>query len=392
MEAAADQELPSQITCFEILPRLPSKSLMRFKCVCKSWSSLTRNPSFVNAHRNLGCNKHTHLFLSTLDKSTRQQHFFSLQINQQGSLTPSVHLLSLPMPRTKNERLYLAQSINGLVCLHLHNTFVPNQTDPDHPVRVFNPCTRESIALPHASPASHTAHVTHHFGFSPLTNEYKVLQVQKFVPTLRGNHFMFKIFKLGTSSWRNIELDLNDLPSDPLKCPFDSRSLCVNGVIHWLHATQNVILVFDIVEEKFRAIPYPKDYNCFPHLVSYIIGVDGRLALVADEQLMGQDLMGLWILRDYQNQVWLKETITLPFVWREVGYPLPCCTIHTGELLFQSSGLSRHHPAYMREHLYNMKTASFRAIDEIVLPPGSTFLKDNALNLLASYEDNIVSL
>ncbi|CAL2264312.1 unnamed protein product [Prunus armeniaca] len=40
MEPAAGPELPSQITCFEILPRLPSKSLMRFRCVCKSWSSL----------------------------------------------------------------------------------------------------------------------------------------------------------------------------------------------------------------------------------------------------------------------------------------------------------------------------------------------------------------
>ncbi|CAB4313169.1 unnamed protein product [Prunus armeniaca] len=203
---------------------------------------------------------------------------------------------------------------------------------------------------------------------------------------------MFKIFKLGTSSWRNIEVDLNDLPSGPLKCPFDLRSVCVNGVIHWLHATQNVILVFDIVEEKFRAIPLPKDYNCFLHLVSYIIGVDGCLLLVGDEQLMGQELMGLWVFRDYQNQLWLKEAITFPFVWREVGYPVPCCTIHTGELLFQSSGLSRHHPAYMREHLYNMKTANFRAIDEIVLPPGSTFLKDNALKLLATYEDTIVPL
>ncbi|CAB4282632.1 unnamed protein product [Prunus armeniaca] len=297
-------------------------------------------PFFVTAHQNLGCNKHTHLLLSALDKSTRQQHFFTLQINQQGSLTPSTHILSLPMPRTKNERSTLR--------------------------RVSTAC--------------------------PLTNEYKVLQVQKFVPTLRGNHFMFKIFKLGTSSWRNIEVDLNDLPSGPLKCPFDLRSVCVNGVIHWLHATQNVILVFDIVEEKFRAIPLPKDYNCFLHLVSYIIGVDGCLVLVGDEQLMGQELMGLWVFRDYQNQLWLKEAITLPFVWREVGYPVPCCTIHTGELLFQSSGLSRHHPAYMREHLYNMKTANFRAIDEIVLPPGSTFLKDNALKLLATYEDTIVPL
>ncbi|TQD90889.1 hypothetical protein C1H46_023568 [Malus baccata] len=33
MESSAGPELPSQVTCFEILPRLPSKSLMRFKCL-----------------------------------------------------------------------------------------------------------------------------------------------------------------------------------------------------------------------------------------------------------------------------------------------------------------------------------------------------------------------
>ncbi|CAL8999417.1 unnamed protein product [Prunus brigantina] len=154
MEPAAGPELPSQITCLEILPRLPSKSLMRFRCVCKSWSSLTHDPSFVSAHQNLGCNKNTHLLLTAWDKPTTQQHFFSMEINQQGSLIP-VHLLSLPTQRTKNENLYHAQSINGLVCLYLHNTSVPNQTD-EHPIRLFNPSTRESITLPHASLASHT--------------------------------------------------------------------------------------------------------------------------------------------------------------------------------------------------------------------------------------------
>ncbi|CAB4282631.1 unnamed protein product [Prunus armeniaca] len=391
MEPVGGPELPSQITCFMILPRLPSKSLMRFKCVCKSWSSLTRDPSFVSAHQNLGCNKNVHLLLIAWDKRpTTQQHFFSLQINQEGSLIPATHLLSLPTPQTTNECLYNAQIINGLVCLYLYNTTVPNQTDPDHPVRIFNPSTRESIALPQAlqpasckavrifnpytresialsrAPASRKVYVTYDFGFSPLTNEYKVLQVQELIPALRGEHFMFKIFKLGTSSWRHIEVDCNGLRINPFTSPFHKRSVCVNGAVHWIHGINNVILAFDIGDEKFRAIPLPKDYNCFTHHIDFpiesIVEVDGCVALTGDKELMRLNILRLGVLRDYQNQVWVKETISFSLHWEEAGYPVP--------------------------FLYH----SHRGSDEIVLPPEYASLNDDRLKLLASYKDSIVPL
>lgn len=34
----------------ETLSRLPVKSLMRFKCVCKSWYSLVKDPNFIYKH------------------------------------------------------------------------------------------------------------------------------------------------------------------------------------------------------------------------------------------------------------------------------------------------------------------------------------------------------
>ncbi|TQD90885.1 hypothetical protein C1H46_023564 [Malus baccata] len=91
MESSSD-EIPTDIICLQILPRLPSKSLMRFKCVCKSWSSLIRNPSFADIHQSFHRNKLTNLLLTTWDKATRQQHFLSVQINQDGSSTPTIHL------------------------------------------------------------------------------------------------------------------------------------------------------------------------------------------------------------------------------------------------------------------------------------------------------------
>ncbi|RXH83738.1 hypothetical protein DVH24_005991 [Malus domestica] len=256
----SSSELPSEIICFQILPRLPSKSLMRFKCVCKSWSSLVQNPSFADAHQSLHRNKLTHLLLTIWDTATRQQHFLSVQINQDGSPTPAIHLLNLPT-MSNDHRLYNAQSTNGLVCLYLSNTLSRDHTLAylDPPNFIFNPCTRESIILPHASPAYCTSHVTYHFGFSPLTNEYKVLQVQTFrphdsIPT--DLTFMFKIFKLGTSLWRRLEVDLNHLAFDPLECPFKVQGVCINGAIHWMHWKENVV-VFDIGDEKFRVIPLP---------------------------------------------------------------------------------------------------------------------------------------
>ncbi|KAM2571168.1 hypothetical protein TB1_005935 [Malus domestica] len=177
----------------------------------------------------------THLLLTTRDKATRQQHFLSVQINQGGSPTPAIYLLNLPM--SNYHRLYYAQSTNGLVCLYLSNNLFRNHTLAyiDPPNFIFNPCTRESIILPHASPAYWTSHVTYHFGFSSLTKEYKVLQVQTFRPHSipMDMTFMCKIFKLGTSSsWRRLEVDLNDLSS---RVPV-SGAKCVHQWGHTLDA------------------------------------------------------------------------------------------------------------------------------------------------------------
>ncbi|RXH90692.1 hypothetical protein DVH24_035456 [Malus domestica] len=43
------KHIPEEIL-FEILVRLPVKSLLRFRCVCKSWNTLISSPDFRNAH------------------------------------------------------------------------------------------------------------------------------------------------------------------------------------------------------------------------------------------------------------------------------------------------------------------------------------------------------
>lgn len=126
---------------------------------------------------------------------------------------------------------------------------------------------------------------------------------------------MFNIITLGINLWKCIEVDLNNLPFDPHRCLFYEGSVCVNGA-------QNMIVGFDIEDEKFsRVIQLPKDYNLF-RVDPFMVEVCGRLALGDRVQLTGQNIMRLWILNDYENQVWVKESFTFAIQWRELAYPL----------------------------------------------------------------------
>nr|XP_011462744.1 PREDICTED: F-box protein At3g07870-like [Fragaria vesca subsp. vesca] len=262
--SAGGTELSTEIQSSEILPRLPAESLMRFRQVCKSWCSLICEPSFVKAHyRHFPLRQdHTHLFLTTSSGNSEPcQHFFSLQINRKGQLTLPTHILTLPASNFSFFRG--THSVNGLILL----SEPCSQSEHAH---IVNPCTREVITLPRASTCDK---VVHRLGFSELTNEYKVLQVHKIVHET-GTKLKLKIFSLGsTSLWR--DLDLDHLPFNPKSLNFSRRSVWLRGGIHWMHEDENVIVVFDFRDERFRVIPFPIHAGNYPSLE--LIEVNGYI-------------------------------------------------------------------------------------------------------------------
>ncbi|AES80203.1 putative F-box domain-containing protein [Medicago truncatula] len=52
----------------EILPFLPVKSILQFRCVSESWKSLTSNPSFVKLHLNRSASRNPQFTIVTLHK------------------------------------------------------------------------------------------------------------------------------------------------------------------------------------------------------------------------------------------------------------------------------------------------------------------------------------
>ncbi|CAB4295342.1 unnamed protein product [Prunus armeniaca] len=376
-------ELPPEIIFSHILPRLPPKDLMmQCRCVCKSWSSLICSPSFVADFWN-DRNKSTTNFLFQ-----KQNRFFSSKIEeeQQGGGNNNNNRVLIPTPvaelsylsRCEALRLYRydrVQSVHGLVCA---------SSSYGGPVFILNPTTRESIQLPHVK---HNALVAYNFGFSPLTNEYKVLQIN-----FRNSDFQFNAFTLGQdSSWRPLQVDP---AAGNVDLPFKIWAVaispvCINGAMHWIDKSEKKIVVFDVGEESFSVVPLSED--CAQDFVDYddnfprIVEVGGCVAVYLGNRWEHNKLI-LWILKDYQNLVWVKETITTIEVPKKTIQGEVLGTIHTGELAIMLLVVD----SPLQLHLYNMKSKRCRIFD-FVWPGFMT--KPYGMPLIQLvYSDSIVPL
>jgi F-box interacting protein len=154
------------------------------------------------------------------------------------------------------DKFGVVNSCNGLLCL-----CCPFEGNP---LVICNPVTGEFMRLPKATNTPNRLHnldpVGFGFGFHPKTNEYKVIQIwKKFVRhanTLVLERVIFDINTLGTLSWRNVEVDPDQVSNSSLEYP-----TCLNGVIHWIRfddeSQDRSILCFCLDSERLQSFPSP---------------------------------------------------------------------------------------------------------------------------------------
>ncbi|ONI30974.1 hypothetical protein PRUPE_1G285500 [Prunus persica] len=425
-------ELPIEIIFCHILPRLPPKSLMRCKCVCKSWSSLFRSPSFVTAFNNFHCNdrnksttnflfqKNSRLFSSKIEGQQGENNFLiptpiaqlPLQTRSKFLERYPDHVQYILNPTPVAELSYLSrcealecrpnrvQCVHGLICA----------SSRCGPVFILNPSTQESIELPYVIDNYRFAYATYHFGYSPQTNEYKVLQILSFrLNRLSNRHIRFNTFTLGRdSSWRPLQVDPAHLRflyaighTSEIMNGRSTGCVCLNGAIHWIHGTQKIIVVFDVRDETFRLVSLPEEYarefgpdNYGPNKIAFptgVVEVGGCVGVFADKS-WGHNEIVLWILKDYKNLVWVKETITV--MPRGAGYVEALGTIHTGELALalyfhgNSPGFDDGPPQLL---LYDMESKQYRILD-FIFPNNMGVARGIPIKLITSYDDSIAPL
>ncbi|KAI3977114.1 hypothetical protein MKX01_042804 [Papaver californicum] len=256
----------------DILSRLPVKSLMRFKCVCKPWQSLIKNDRhFIDLHFTRSNTAPTPLSILigvyNLEKSREVSLLLTELLlpsdgedeHEGGGRGTTVQRKILGPCSATSYRL-----LNGLIC------YIDRDDVKIHRVCIHNPSTRESTswvssmireqygedyvntvldangcAIREASFA-----VSCEFGYDPATKEHKVVSLWGISKwdmdnNLISDECVCEVWTVGSNSWRRID----DYP----RYDFVSRGFMsanyANGSIYWLdypRSDEHCIIEFNV--------------------------------------------------------------------------------------------------------------------------------------------------
>ncbi|KAI3971139.1 hypothetical protein MKW92_013680 [Papaver armeniacum] len=269
------------IVC-EILSRLRVKSLMRFKCVCKSWKSLIeKDLYFIDLHftRSKAVEASILVEMFTLENYARVLSAKLLLPSEDGQEGGATFEKEIPVgPHRCLDYLHMLNFVNGLIC------FLDRK---EHSVRVYNPSTGESTPWIRSrireEPAlfSYLNFGHYDFGYDPFTKEHKVLAM--WVLDSRSTNFACEVLTVGKhlNQWRRIE---DAPPVSPTKL---ADPVHTNGSIYWQSDIYDSgvpsIVEFNVRSERFRVISLPnfiiqdvtKPYD------ATLKEVSGRLAVLA---------------------------------------------------------------------------------------------------------------
>ncbi|KAF5805937.1 putative F-box domain-containing protein [Helianthus annuus] len=375
----AKHSIPEEII-EEILSILPVKSILRFKSVCKPWLSLISNSSFTKLYSAAG-HRTTALFFSAFDASTNTRYFFS-GARDGGSV---VNLIKLTTPHLVS----LSEHLNGLVCFTTRYIAFSEIY-----AYVFNPSTHKFFKLPHRVSFRNYGYekndMFYLFGFDESSNDHKVLFIDFGLTKIKPTTIEVMIFSMATYSWRKINVDLPPGMSDIRWCSATGASVCVNSTIHMMLQCPLQILAFDLRKEEFSIVNVPHDamvqtmYVMIPH--ARFIKINGLLGVASIDFMEGLYEVDIWMLQAYENQVWVRETITVPLCKSHGHYP--CDSINMDEIIFTPKLLYEN---LMNVTIYNMKTKCFNSVQ---LTLGHRFLCPNSLTVerINCYVESLIPL
>ncbi|KAL1834427.1 hypothetical protein ACET3Z_004078 [Daucus carota] len=273
-----------------VLFRLPVKPLLRCRCVCKGWCSLTDSDDFVKKHhkRMIECSTRG-VIISGFDGKFYLSDFESLD---GGGDEAVAALMNGPVKSIVSGAEFFGAA-NGLVCLS------KNQMNE---LFILNPSTRKARKIPSAPayfPRSFDSSEIGlcGFGYDHVNDDYKIVKIGECHVKFRG--ILVIVYSLKTNSWKRIQ----NVPSKNTQFLGD-RGLFANGALHWFTISGIMdfanIVSYDLGLEMFKEIPFP------PH------GTFGR-SLVPVEESFG-------ILYNYPSRVdvWLMNNSGEGNLWSKV--------------------------------------------------------------------------
>ncbi|WOH08640.1 hypothetical protein DCAR_0728084 [Daucus carota subsp. sativus] len=336
-ESAMD-EIPVCIM-FNILSKIPTKSLLKLRCVSKSWLKIIDDPFLchLNIH-SASADPQTPLILPKFTKFINNVRICAAYDNEADDRM--IHAGKIPMAEINVNGCCSFGSCNGLLYFAEYCY--------DEKILVLNPLRNQLRLLPPISfpPNDDFLALMKHYGdpeespvnayglgFDSSTNNFKMVCILQNTGECMGT----VVHNLGSNSWRKI--------SSVPRYPIHGKPVFVHGFLHWmlsplrqfygdLPVDQNIIS-FDVCTEEFQVIPHPgilsenieefELIDCYGHFKLFDMSND---LAVADISMRDKDI-DIWVM-DYAKKEWsrvynIRLAETLASAYNEICvYAIAC--------------------------------------------------------------------
>ncbi|XP_059316057.1 F-box/kelch-repeat protein At3g23880-like [Lycium ferocissimum] len=309
--------IPSEVI-FEILLRLPLKSILKFKSVSKSWLFLLSSPQFINTHLNFSRKDFPHRLL-ILDRDqilSKKKCALYSPVSKKNSAV----CVDLDYP-VKSRGCNIPQfigSCDGLVCLLVENSLI-----------LWNPSTRKWKEIPkeETHQMSQDYYCTYGFGYDKYNDDYKLVLL--YSSKIKNTGSEVKVYSLRTNSWKKIKGFVSGYI-------YGNSGVLLNGIVHWdtrphhdFNGCYNYIVSFDLETEKQGKIELPSYENEDVHwdLIS------SRDSLFGFCHCESQGEVDIWVMKEYGvKESWTKFASVAYYVIPGIFY-LPLYVNEDGEVL-----------------------------------------------------------
>uniref|UniRef100_A0A7N2R7G8 F-box domain-containing protein n=1 Tax=Quercus lobata TaxID=97700 RepID=A0A7N2R7G8_QUELO len=344
--------LPDDVV-FDILTRLPVKSLIRFRCVSKSWYATITSRIFITRHLNFNLN---------LKLSSKNNHNGYLLCKSDNELCTLVYNSDRTLTEVSRFQIPLwganmVDYCNGIFFLYSY----VNPT-----IYLWNPSIQmfKTIDATRFRPFTMDYFDSVVFGFAYLAeiSDFKILRIVSYkgFDEEKAPPAEAEVYTLSTDSWRTVEILVESVPNIRYILAVQPNScLFFNGALHFIACTlgnddNSFILSFDVNDEIFRDIKLPENYldGLGPnsdHHVHQLVVFKGSLALVVigpdddvdededeeeeeddDDEPDTSNICLIWVMREYGVvESWTKTNVLFDWVIKLFG-----CT-NSGEFLVQ---------------------------------------------------------
>ncbi|KAL8097969.1 F-box/kelch-repeat protein At3g06240-like [Apium graveolens] len=323
----------------EILCRTLAKSLVRFRCVCKSWLSLTHHPKFIDMHlkRNLSQNKRLVLHGFAPNLTARVMCLFHVD-------EPLVPLYELKRNYVRRsdypdnfsfaeffDEMEFCGSVNGIICLsHSQNEEGGRHVSWGSFAVLWNPAINRTklVSLPpRKSLFDIWQMVSVGLGYDAANDDYKIIRlVSVAIPDVVGHiESRVEIYSSNKDCWKPVcnGAKINFYPRLP-NCSF-----IVKGVPYW-HNDKLGLGAFDPRTGMYKNIPYPRFVKNERTEVHPVNMMDKVSALVYSPGEIPNQMVDLYVLDS--SGLWIKGITTGPIAGEALRMP-QCLT--TGEIVVE---------------------------------------------------------